>query len=726
VADRSRTVILAVLLAAAAAAASGRSPATGAPPPPAARAAAPAESAPAESAPAVDPEAILRSVPTSAAYGAHLRRLTEEPHMTGTPANMALADYVRDRFVEYGLEDVTFHDTPALLSFGRSAAAAIVAPDTVRLKLAEDPWPPDKDSYLYADPAQVQFHAYAPSGEATAEVVYANNGGPEDFALLERMGIDVRGRIVLMRYSEPYSYRGYKVYMAEIHGAAASLIYSDPQDDGYARGETYPEGPWGPMSHVQWGSVVYDWLGVGEPFTFHWTRRRDGTWSEGPVRDRQLPKIPSLPLSPEDAALILSRLRGPVVPAGWQGALPFTYHVGPGPVRVHLRTVTDERIGTMRSVLGRIRGREEPDRWVILGNHRDAWIYGAVDPSSGTAAMLETARAMGAALRHGLRPRRTVVFADWDAEEQLLGGSTQWVKDNRDTLLTSAVAYVNVDVGVAGPHFAAGATPALADFVRDVSRAVDDPATGGPIHDSWAARSEDGLPEVGTIVGATDYTAFQEHLGVSCIDMTFDGPYGVYHSQYDDDYWMSRIGDPGFLYGPALARLWGVLAWRLADAPVLPMRYSAYARAVQRHIDAVEAKAAPRHPVRLDRARAAARRWEQAALDLEARPDAGPPPAGEALRALDDRLIQVERAMTDPEGLEGRRFFKHLIYAPQPTYREEVLPRISEAIDRGEWGAIPRYEAQIEAAFDRAAALLRAAAADLPVQPRRPASASSS
>jgi N-acetylated-alpha-linked acidic dipeptidase len=662
-------------------------------------------------------EAILKTVPTTTEYGRHLRRLTEEPHMTGTPRNMELADYVRDRFREYGLEEVVFHDTPALLAFPRSAAAEIVAPDSLRLKLAEDPWPPDKDSYLYREPGQVPFHAYAPSGEVTAEVVYANSGSPEDFEQLARMGIEVRGRIVLMRYSEPYSYRGYKVYMAESHGAAASLIYSDPRDDGYFRGETYPEGPWGPMSHVQWGAVLYDWLGPGEPFTFHWQRRRDGSWSEGPARDRQLPRIPSLPLSPEDASTILARLRGPAVPPDWQGALPFTYHVGPGPVMVHLKTVTDERIGTMRSVIGRIRGREEPDRWVILGNHRDAWIYGAVDPSSGTAAMLETARAFGAALRHGLRPRRTVIFADWDAEEQLLGGSTQWVVDNRQALLADAVAYVNVDSGVAGTQFDAGATPALADFVRDAAGAVDDPETGGPIRDAWAARSKDGVPEVGTIVGATDYTAFQEHLGVSCVDMAFDGPYGVYHSQYDDYYWMSRVGDPGFHYGAALARLWGVLAWRLADAPLLPMRYSAYARAVQAHLDTVEAKAGPLHPIRLDAARAAAKRWEEAALAFEAGAgvlagaggDTAPPGDAAMRRAVNDRLLQVERAMTEPEGLATRPFFKHLIYAPQPTYREEVLPRIWEAIDRGAWDDVPRYDAQLAAAFDRAAGLLREA-----------------
>ena len=667
----------------------------------------PAPAAPVVAAPR-GAEEIIRTLPTTASYGAHLLLLTEEPHQAGTLRNMALADYVRDRFIGYGLEEVAFHDTPALLSFGRAAAAEVIAPERVALRLAEEPYPADKDSYLYRDPGQVPFHGYALSGEVTAEVVYANSGSPEDFATLERMGVEVRGRIVLMRYSEPYSYRGYKVFMAESRGAAAALVYSDPQDDGYTRGEVYPGGPWGPMSHVQWGAILYDWFGPGEPFTFHWTKRKDGVWVEGRERDRQLPRIPSMPLSPGNAAVILEQLRGPVAPAGWQGGLPFTYHIGPGPAAVHLKVDNDERIGTLRNVIGRIRGREEPDRWVILGNHRDAWVYGAVDPSSGTAAMLETARALGAALRAGHRPRRTIVLADWDGEEPLLGGSTQWVKDNAPALRAGAVAYINVDSAIAGPRFEAGATPALAGFVRDVTRAVNDPATGGPLHDAWAAQSKDGTPGVGTIVGATDYTAFQEHLGVSCIDMYFDGPYGVYHSQYDDYDWMSRIGDPGFYYGATLARLWGIMAWRLADAAILPLRYSDYARAALGYIDAVEAHARPAPIPRLERARAAARRWEEAATALETRLDAATVPPAD-LRRLNDALLQVERSLTEAAGLTGRPFYRHLLVAPQPTYREEYLPRIWEAIDRDDLTAIPRHEEEVVRAFDRAADILRRA-----------------
>ena len=649
-------------------------------------------------------EEILSATPDAEVYGKHLLHLTEEPHMAGTPRNDELADYVRDRFLEYGLDEAHFHVLPALLAFPKHAKLTILKPVEKTLSLAEDPHPEDKDSRLYDDPRQIAFNGYAPSGTVTADVVYANSGSPEDFAELDRLGISVRGKIVMVRYSEPYSYRGYKLYMAEQRGAAGVLIYSDPQDDGSGRGAVYPDGPWGPDSHVQWGAILYDWLGAGEPFTFHWTQQPDGNWVEGPVRDKQLPRIPSMPLSPRNAAEILQHLQGPEAPAAWQGGLPLRYRIGPGPVTVRMEVVNDERIGRLRSVIGTIRGREEPEKLVIIGNHRDAWSYGAVDPSSGTAALLESARALGAALKAGHRPRRTIVFANWDGEEPLLGGSTQWVKDNAAQLREHAVTYINVDSAVSGPDFTAGATPALAGFLRDITKTVRDPVQGKTIHDAWAARSRDGIPQVATIVGATDYTAFQEHLGISVIDMYFDGPYGVYHSQYDNYFWMSRIGDPGFRFGRTLSELWARMSWELADAPLLPMRYSDYARAVLAYIDAAEKHAGTAEPLRLTAAREAAARWEVAASDFEKRVATGPVPAD--LRAINAKLMAVERALTEPAGLQSRPFFKHLLVAPQPSYRSAFLPRIWEAVDRGDRAAIPAHEAELVRAFDAAAGIL--------------------
>jgi N-acetylated-alpha-linked acidic dipeptidase len=653
-------------------------------------------------------EQILTGAPSAESYGRHLLHLTEEPHMSGTARNYALAEYVRDRFRAYGLDEASFHEFPALLSFGKSASLSVTAPSPQALDLREDPYPADKDSRLYDDPANVAFHGYAPSGKVRGEVVYANGGSPEDFQRLDRMGIDLEGKVVLMRYSNPYSYRGFKVYEAERRGAAGTIIYSDPAEDGSTLGAVYPRGPWGPESHIQWGAILYDWLGQSEPFTFHWKRQPDGRWVEGAERDKQLPRIPSMPLNERNAAVILKQLGGPEAPEDWQGGLPLTYRIGPGPVAVEMDVRNEERIAPLRSVIGVIRGREEPEKLVILGNHLDAWIYGAVDPSSGTAAILETARAVGAAAKKGWRPRRTIVFAVWDGEEALLGGSTQWALDNAENLRQNAVAYINVDSAVQGRDFVGGATPALAQFLREATRAVQDPSAGHPLFDAWASRFEDRVPRVETIVGATDYTAFQEYLGVSCVDMYFDGPYGVYHSMYDNYFRQSTIVDPGFAVGVAMSRLWGILAWRLADADVLPMRYSDYARAAIGYIDAVEAHAGAEAPLRLTAARAAAGRWEAAATDLERRLAQAQLPATTAV-AVNEKLMQVERALIEPKGMPGRPFIRHLLVAPQPSYRSAYLPRIWDAVDRGNRAAIPAFEAEIVAAFDRAADILREA-----------------
>ena len=419
-----------------------------------------------------------------------------------------------------------------------------------------------------------------------------------------------------------------------------------------------------------------------------------------------------MPLNERNAAKILAALGGPEAPKDWQGGLPVAYHIGPGPVTLDMDIVNDERVEMLRSVIGVIRGREEPEKLVILGNHLDAWIYGAVDPSGGTASLLETARALGEAVKRGHRPRRTIVFTVWDAEEPLLGGSTQWALDNAENLRKNAVIYINVDTGVQGSDFVGGATPALAEFLRGVTKAVKDPLADRPLYDAWASRFKGQLPKVETIVGATDYTAFQEYLGISCIDMYFDGPYGVYHSMYDDYFRQSTIVDKGFAIGTGLAQLWGVLAWRLADTQVLPMRYSDYARAAVDYIAAAETHAGTAQPLRLAAARAAAARWEAAATALETHLTSEVPAPAQA-RALNERLMQVERALVEPAGQKGRPFIKHLLVAPQPSYRSAYLPRIWDAIDRGDRAAIPGYEQEIVAAFDHATEILREASTRL-------------
>jgi N-acetylated-alpha-linked acidic dipeptidase len=311
-------------------------------------------------------------------------------------------------------------------------------------------------------------------------------------------------------------------------------------------------------------------------------------------------------------------------------------------------------------------------------------------------------------VKKGHRPRRTIVFAVWDGEEPLLGGSTQWALENAEDLRKNAVVYVNVDTGVQGGSFVGGATPALAGFLRDVTKGVENPVTGRSFYDSWSAEHDAAEPRVETIVGATDYTAFQEYLGISCIDMYFDGPYGVYHSMYDNYFRQSTVVDPGFRIGVGLSRLWGVLAWRMANVDVLPMRYSDYARAAVGYIEAAERHAGSTEPLKLAAARAAAARWEAAATELERRLSLATLDR-QAARAVNESLMQVERALVEPTGQKGRPFIRHLLVAPQPSYRSAYLPRIWDALDRNDRASIPGHEAEIVAAFDRAAGILREA-----------------
>ena len=450
------------------------------------------------------------------------------------------------------------------------------------------------------------------------------------------------------------------------------------------------------------------------PFTFHWQKQEDGTWVEGPVRDKALPGIPSVPMSHEDASEILSRLKGPPVPEGWQGGLPFTYHFGPGPAKVHMKVDNIEKIALIRNVIATVPGSREPGKWVVAGNHRDAWIYGGYDPSSGTAALLEVARALGTAVKQGFRPRRTIVLANWDAEEDLLGGSTSWAKDNRAKPLRDGVVDVNLDSAACGPEFNGGSTPALADFLRQAAKSVPHPdIPGGSVYDHWVKASDSGTAAVDEIVGATDYTAFQENIGMSCIDMTFGESYGVYHSMYDNYFWMSQIGDPGFRYNVTCSQLLALILWRLSNADLLPMDYSNYARSTLAAIEEIESMSGPQSNIRLERARKAAQRWlkESSGWEKKVRRFLAAGARLDARRAaeVNSLLMEVERAMTEEEGLKSRPFFKHLIYAPQPTYRRELLPRIFEAIKAREWENIPGYEDELVRAFERASGLIKQA-----------------
>lgn len=636
------------------------------------------------------------------------RIFTEKPHMAGSLRNYELAQYVAEQWRAYGLADVKLIEHPVYLPWPTRYEATLLGATEEKLSLKEDAIPQDKDSYF--PDVGIPYCAYSADVDVTAPVVYVNSGNPEDYDLLERQGVDVRGKIALARYSVPYSYRGFKALTAQRRGVAALLLYSDPADDGFKKGEVFPWGPWGPESHLQRGGIVYDFNLPGDPRTPGWASVPGGRFLPAETAV-SMPTVAAAPMSYKDARKILERMTGPAVPTAWQGGLPFSYRLGPSSDRLHLVIENDKEVRSIWNVVGQLRGVERPNEWVILGNHRDAWVYGGVDPSSGTASLMETARAFGELKRSGWKPRRTLIFASWDAEEFTLTGSTEWGELEADRLRAGALAYLNVDSSASGSNFSAAAVPALAEFLRAVARDVPDPS-GGSIYESWLRNEETKEakePTVSTRLGSgSDYTVFLNFLGVPVADLTFDGPYGVYHSVYDSFTWVDRIGDPGHYYHAAMARYWSVAALRLAECDYVPLDYAAYAREVQIYLAETERLAQERKlEVDLGPPVAASRRWEKngrEALKLARQAVAG----GDRARAerIHQGLMKGERALLDPEGLRGRPWFKHLIYAPRPTYKPLVLPALTEAIEAGDRKLANAEVARLTRALNRAAAAL--------------------
>jgi len=631
-------------------------------------------------------EAALLALPSAARCEAQHAQLTRAPHVAGTEGSRRVAEEVASRMREAGLEtEVVSYDV--LLSSPRRVAVELVAPRPARLARPEAALPEDPGS---GEPSlALPWHAYAQSGEVTADVVYVSHGRAEDYDTLARLGIDVRGKIALARYFG--GYRGGKSLEAERRGVAALITYSDPADDGYVQGDVYPKGPWGPESHFQRGANVYDFIVPGDPLTPGWASvagARRIPESESTI----LPKIPSLPLSFQDAREILQALGGPVRPdLSWQGGGPFAYHLGPGPARLHIALDIPREVRTIRDVIARLPGAD-PDpavasQIVLLSNHHDAWTYGGVDPSSGTTSALELARALGELARRGMRPRRTIVFGIWDAEEFTLTGSTEWGEEHAEELSAKAVACLNVDASTSGDRFGISAVPSLRRFFYEVARRIPDPKGRGSVYDVWHAGDSSNIRGYGVVAGestaeprvailgsGSDYTVFFNHLGVPSADFLFDGPYGVYHSIYDSHEWMRRQGDPGFSYHAAMAGLWGVAALRLANADVLPFDYAAYGRDLVVYLDDVEALARRGGlVVDLGPARHQARRLAALALPST---DGG----ADDRRRRNEALLLAERDLMRAEGLPGRPWFRHLVYAPLPSYAAETLPGVREAV----------------------------------------------
>ena len=619
--------------------------------------------------------------------------LTAEPHVAGTPRDRALAEWVRDRWRDYGLEQVEIVEHEVLLPYATDVAVEMIAPKRFRASMKEEAV--EGDAFSARD-VGISYHAYSASGDVTAPVVYANSGNPADYAWLADHGVDVRGKIVLVRYSMPYSYRGFKALTAEERGAAGILIYSDPAEDGYKKGATYPEGPWGPESHIQRGGIVYDFRVPGDPLTPGWASV-PGAKRIAAADAISLPKIMSAPLSWKDAQPILEAIGGTDAPAAWQGGLPMTYRIGDGSARVRLRVRMDDRVRPIWTVTARITGSALPDQQVIVGNHRDAWVFGGVDPSSGTASLMELARALGALARQGTRPRRTIVFANWDAEEFTLTSSTEWGEQNAGDLGEHAVAYLNVDSSTSGPDFKMAAVPALNRLLFQSARDVLD------------LRGDESQVVTNRLGSGSDYTVFLNFLGVPIADLSFTGPYGVYHSTYDNHLWMARFGDPGFARHATMTRVWGVMALRLANADIVPLDYRATARAIRGFVTETVDAAPERDRPWLAPLGEALARFDAAAAAAGTRIDtllAHDAPSRAATTAIDRMLIHTERAFLDPDGIPNRPWYRHLVYAPKATYAPEVLPGITEALEFGDRARVEREVAKLAAALTRASASL--------------------
>ena len=635
------------------------------------------------------------------------KTLSRRNHVAGGPGQEAVRDTLLAWLSGWGF-DPEVETYEVFLPWPTSVSLGLIAPESIAFEIGEAPLAEDPSTGTEVYP---WVSGYSAAGEALAEVVYVNYGLHEDYERLASLGVEVRDRVVLARFGR--SYRGIKARLAQANGAAALLLYSDPSDDGFVLGDVYPEGPFRPWSGVQRGSVMN---GSGDPTTPDGPSTTDATRVAPETSPHEVPAIPVMPISYEVAGEILSRIGGADLPdQGWQGGLPFRYHVGPGPARVRVR-VDDDRDGPaggmkkIHDVLARIEGSEWADEWVVVGAHIDAWGPGANDNVSGTASVLAAARAIRARADAGDRPRRTIVFAGWDAEEWGLIGSTEWVEEHAAVLSGGAVGYINQDA-IGGRNFGASATPSLKPFVREAAGAV--PAEGGAsLHDEWA--EGDTVAAMGDLGGGSDFAPFYNHLGIPSTGHGFDTPGGVYHSAYDTYRWMSEYGDPGFVRHAQSAELTALLALRLANAEVLPYDYANFAREMALHWERLRQNAVEHELMGGDAETADPLSAAFGELEKEGRRLDGARAsylAGstdpERSRRANRALILVERALARDRGLEGRPWYRNLTFAADDRngYATLALPGIAEAVRSG---SPERVRAEVE---DLAARVRSAAAA---------------
>jgi N-acetylated-alpha-linked acidic dipeptidase len=666
-----------------------------------------------------------------------MEQLTSAPNHVGSAHDKENAEFILRKFREWGW-DASIEEFTVLYPTPRQEAVELVAPTHFAAKLKEPPVKGDGTSEKTRDELP-PYNVYGADGEVTAELVYVNQGMPDDYKELERRNLSVKGRIVIARYGG--GWRGLKPKLAHEHGAVGCLIYSDPRDDGYGAGDPYPRGGYRPRDGVQRGSVQDLTLYSGDPLT-------PGAGSTPGVKRLALNdantilKIPVLPISYADAEPLLAALGGAVAPATWRGALPLTYHLGPGPAKVHLKVLSDWHQKPVYDVIARIRGAQEPDHWIIRGNHHDAWVFGAADPFSGHVALMAEAKAIGGLVRAGWKPKRTLIYASWDGEEPGLLGSTEWVEAHAAELKEKAVLYVNSDVNARGTLDVEG-SHALQHFVNEAARDVKDPETGASVQArALAVRRVAGyeaghgldagaeLP-LGALGSGSDYTPFLQHLGVNSLNVAFHGEedYGVYHSAYDSFDHFRRFVDPTFQYEVALAQVAGRIVLREAQADILPALEADFAASVAGYDEELHKLLEGMRSRSAELSKLLGDGEFQLAMDPN-EPRSPPPRAGEVpylnfadldnaverLRAsagafdarykrfvadedapnqgrVNTALAGVEQALTDPRGLPGREWYQHMIYAPgmRTGYGVKTLPGIREAIEERRWDEANQY-----------------------------------
>ncbi len=639
-----------------------------------------------------------RAIPEAARVRNFIEKASNQAHLAGTPQSKETAEFILAQLKEYGL-DAHIEQYEALLPTPRSRSLEMTAPTTFRAKLEEGPIAADKNS---SDPGQVpSYNAYSGDGDVTAELVYVNYGVPADYDTLKQQGIDVKGKIVITRYGG--SWRGIKPKVAYEHGALGCLIYSDPKDDGYYQGDVYPKGPYRPADGVQRGSVMDMVLYPGDPLSPGWASEPGS--KRLPLNEAAtLMKIPVIPISYGDAQPLLANLEGPVAPEAWRGALPITYHLGPGGTKVHLQVTMDNSTHPLYDVIAKIPGSEYPDQWILQGNHHDAWVHGASDPLSGAAALLESARALAELTRKGWKPKRTIMMAFWDGEEFGLVGSTEFMEKHQDELSQKLVAYVNSDgngkgrLGVGGSH-------TLENFAQEVARDLKDPVSGKSLLEEILTRPRRGrgdapsaetpTPEgefrISPLGSGSDYTPFLQHLGIASLNVGFggEGGGGVYHSDYDDFYWYSHFSDTEFVYGRTLAQVDSTIMMRLADAPVLPFQFGRFAATVGRYLDEIAKLPNQKRAPDLSKVKAEVALLTKTSAAFDAAYMKAAPKLSSAapakLAPLNQILFHSERDLTIDPGLPGRPWFRHRIYAPgmYTGYAVKTLPGIREAVEAG-------------------------------------------